>query len=306
VGYARPGRIENLVRECIGLGIREIYIAIDGQKRPDVKMNGVFDEMRQRLSGLDVDIQYWFRDTNLATPVSVISAIDWFFLNVSQGIILEDDIEISNNFLIFVEFYLKKYRDEGKVWLISGSQPFPQNTSNSVISNYPLIWGWATWADRWKVIRAHVLSNEFRITKGVKPSVQGFWAASFYRATRGKVQSWAMPLAAQMRMNSFIGILPAKNLVTNNGADNQAVHTTEDVWPLNLPIDTDMLTCSESTLNQPFSEFSVDELLEKELFRVKKRHALYLLYFVALRIKRNPKSNQLLERLGRVQIPKVK
>ena len=51
----------------------------------------------------------------------VSSAISWFFNNVDEGIILEDDCLPHPDFFYFCEQLLDKYRNDKRIWCITGN-----------------------------------------------------------------------------------------------------------------------------------------------------------------------------------------
>lgn len=62
-----------------------------------------------------------FRDENLGCKYAVSSAIDWFFENEEEGIILENDSLPSDFFLFFCDAMLEKYRFDTRIRHIRGT-----------------------------------------------------------------------------------------------------------------------------------------------------------------------------------------
>src|SRR5450759_4497034 len=60
----------------------------------------------------DCELKSLFSETNLGCRVGVSSAITWFFENVEQGIILEDDCLPDLSFFPYCENLLNKYKDD--------------------------------------------------------------------------------------------------------------------------------------------------------------------------------------------------
>jgi len=59
----------------------------------------------------ECDVKTLFRNKNLGCKYAVSGAIDWFFENVEQGIILEDDCLPDPSFFRFCQEMLKEYRN---------------------------------------------------------------------------------------------------------------------------------------------------------------------------------------------------
>jgi hypothetical protein len=93
-----------------------------------------------------------FRKENLGVKYAISDAITWFFKYEREGIILEDDCVPVSNFFPFCEKLLDYYRNEKKVFAISGC-----NIKNNLkcdnesyhFSKYFHPWGWATWRRAW-------------------------------------------------------------------------------------------------------------------------------------------------------------
>jgi len=67
-------------------------------------------------------------------------------------IVLEDDLLTSPYFLKFMNEALEYYKNEKKVWHISGwNYPINNEGLDDVFFWRTMnCWGWATWADRWQ------------------------------------------------------------------------------------------------------------------------------------------------------------
>ena len=83
-----------------------------------------------------------------------------------MGIILEDDCLPSQSFFLFCENLLNKYKDDLRIWHIGGTSTLNDeillNNESYYFSNFNHIWGWASWAKRWKMYdRDLLLFNEF-------------------------------------------------------------------------------------------------------------------------------------------------
>jgi hypothetical protein len=67
------------------------------------------------------DVKTLFREKNLGCKLAVADAVTWFFKNVEQGIILEDDCLPSQSFFGFCEEILDKYKDDRRVMHFTGT-----------------------------------------------------------------------------------------------------------------------------------------------------------------------------------------
>jgi len=101
----------------------------------------------------DCEVHTLFRDQNLGCGLGPSSAITWFFENVEEGIILEDDCVPVESFFEFCELLLDYYRNIPKVMHISGNnfQDGRKRGSGSYyFSRFTHNTGWATWRRAWQ------------------------------------------------------------------------------------------------------------------------------------------------------------
>jgi hypothetical protein len=79
------------------------------------------------------------------------------FSVVDEAIFIEDDCIGDPTFFIYCEELLERYRDEPRVWMISGdTHEVPEALFGDYsydFATWASIWGWATWADRWHAHR---------------------------------------------------------------------------------------------------------------------------------------------------------
>lgn len=159
-------------------------------------------------------------------------AIDWFFSSVSEGVILEDDCVPHVDFLYYCDELLERYRDDHRVWVISGDNssnlPITEPFSYGFISD-PLIWGWASWRRAWEHHdrnmsdwSAYRRSREFRSL--VDDRVERARRRSLFDSK--PASSWAYRWCLTTLRNQGLAAVPRVNLVSNIGFDHPDAHHT--------------------------------------------------------------------------------
>lgn len=195
------------VFECIrSMRPTELYIAADGPRAGVEGEASRCNEVRRLAMTTDWEcrIHTLFREEHLGSGRGVVSAIDWFFENVSEGIILEDDCVPSMSFFSFCEELLDYYRDDPRVMHISGNNfqyGRRRGQASYYFSKYTHNWGWATWKRAWKFYDFELLPAADRKHK---------WAAQ-----------WLL----SVEKHNGLAVLPNINLVTNIGFGPSATHT---------------------------------------------------------------------------------
>ncbi len=184
-----------------------LYVAADGP-RPEVE--GEADkcaEARRITTAVDwpCQVHTLFRDRNFGIGKGVAAAITWFFKNVPEGIVLEDDCVPSASFYRFCEELLSYHRDDQVVMHISGNNfqyGRRRGEASYYYSQYTHCWGWASWRRAWQHFDLSLLAAASR------PYV---WDGEWLLAVRSQ---------------KGVAVLPNVNLVRNIGFGPDATHTT--------------------------------------------------------------------------------
>ena len=177
-----------------------------------------------------------YRDINKGCRIGVSEAISWFFKNVTEGIILEDDCIPHPEFFTFTEILINYYRNNNKVWTISGNNFQDgkwRGDGSYYFSSHPHCWGWATWRDRWEHYDQEVTcwenlksSNMVRNVFTTKEEVKYYTKIFDKLYEKGWPDSWAYRWFLVCQINGGLNVLPNKNLVSNTGFGPDATHTT--------------------------------------------------------------------------------
>lgn len=230
--FNRPDKTRQVFERIRYLKPKYLYLAADGPRKNRPEELQKCNEVREIISEIDWDCEpkYLLRDENMGCSKAIVSAIDWFFQNEENGIILEDDCLPDYSFFAYCGELLDKYRDEKRIMIISGSNL--GNTSGNAsyfFSDYGQIWGWATWKRAWLNYERNI-NIENPPIRFLSPQEKGFWKRNF-RTIIWDVQ-WAV---YSVRKNQGIAILPNTNMISNIGFGPDAtVFTEEDNLNANL------------------------------------------------------------------------
>lgn len=185
----------------------------------------------------DCELKTLFRNNYLSCKVSVSSAIDWFFENVEEGIILEDDCLPSQSFFWFCQELLTKYKNDNRVGSISGRYDEDDDgikiKEDYFFSCMQRIWGWATWRDIWKNFDVDIINwpkikkekihyNFFHNTKQAL-FMEEVWDECY----NNKIDTWDYQWGLFLLVNSCCAIVTKKNLVKNIGFSEDSTHTRD-------------------------------------------------------------------------------
>ena len=206
-----------------------------------------------------------FQDHNLGCRVGVSTALSWFFSEVERGIIVEDDCLPDPSFFDFCEKCLEAFKDDSRIKIISGQNPFGKftTTTDVVFSKYPFIWGWASWRRAWNEYDIGInewpceeIKTDFKTWLGSKHAAW-YWFQNFDDIKKG-FDTWDFQLNYMMYKQKGLAAISATNLVRNLGFDSDATHTLnpKDVRQYQpvIPAPTQLRLPSDAAPNRRFDK----------------------------------------------------
>jgi hypothetical protein len=177
-----------------------------------------------------------FADINLGCKIRVSSGLDWVFEQVEEAIILEDDCLPHASFFRFCEELLHRYRDDERIWIISGDnfQFGKRRTHDSYyFSRYTHIWGWASWRRTWRKYDVGMkhwpsVRNQGRLSDILQDrKLTTYWHDVFEAVFNNKIDTWDYQLNFACWINNALSIMPNINLMSNIGFGPDASRTAK-------------------------------------------------------------------------------
>lgn len=235
--FNRPHTTQRVFDEIRNVQPVALFIAADGPREGNFEDINKCRSVREVASQIDwpCKVTTLYRDANLGCKVAVSGAIDWFFEQVEEGIILEDDVLPNRSFFHFCETMLDRYRHDAGVMHIGGFNILGKwkAARQSYHFNYfGTIWGWATWRRCWSFY-------DVDIKQWADPEIQNMVLMKYFpisvRKERkdlydsllaGKIDTWDYQWALTRYINGGLSIIPSVNLVVNIGFDRDATHTS--------------------------------------------------------------------------------
>lgn len=228
VAYNRPDDVTQVMRVLQVYQPLRLYLACDGPRM--LKLGDDEKVVRTREAMLaavnwECELFTLFREKNLGCGPGVCGAITWFFEHEEYGIILEDDVIVSQDFMRLCEDLLPRYKNEDRIMQISS-----RNTSgrtdipNSYIYSQVFhCWGWATWRRAWQ----HMDMSMEGINKisvwhmirriGILPGIFKYYRTLHKYKHIAQYSAWAARWDLSILVRDGIGICPGVNLSENIG-----------------------------------------------------------------------------------------
>ncbi len=238
--FNRPSETKRVFEEIRKAKPTRFFIAADGPRENHPNDTVKCIETRGIVGDIDwqCEVKTLFRGENLGCKIAVSSAIDWFFQNVSEGIILEDDCLPDPSFFEFCEQMLQKYKNDNRVMMVggsnySGSWQASANASSDpsyLFSRYARLWGWATWRRAWQKYDVNMASWADESNKKIiqKAVGNGHWKEKkwvYDQVFTNRKNTWDYQMEYIMLLLGGLAIVPKKNLIQNIGFGNDATHT---------------------------------------------------------------------------------
>ena len=213
-----------------------LYIAADGPRISKIGEDKKCEDTRRAVLDMidwTCEVKTLFRTENLGCAKAVNSALDWFFENEEFGIIIEDDMQLSQDFYRFAEIIDSRYRNNERIMSVNAQYPYRESVIKDCYSFSSMAspWGWATWRRAWKKmdmsmslfpknsLRKHIKS--FGFTRGLLLYFY-YWRHDYRLITSGgDISSWATRWAFNIFANDGLVIVPSRNLALNVGCNGQ-------------------------------------------------------------------------------------
>lgn len=220
--FNRKESVLHLIYKLSEVKPKYMYLGCDGGRTLEEKE--YISEIRELVLkniNWDCEINTNFSEENLGCKFAVHNSVQWFFKNVNEGIVLEDDCIPSNAFFNYIEYALDIYRGDSRIASIGGRKDvlgLPLGLAS--FSSKFFCWGWASWSDR-------ILGNDIEFGYQKKLPRECLKDLSFYESQHVKgihnmminriVNSWAYSYDLIFRERSQLHIIPPYNYIHNIG-----------------------------------------------------------------------------------------
>lgn len=211
----------------------DLIVYSDGFKSS--KDEAVIAEIRAYLKTITgfKTITIYESPTNKGLANSIIEGVTDVINQYGKVIVLEDDLIVSQNFLVFMNATLEFYEQNQKVFSVSGyglKVVTPKNYEYDVyFTPRGLSWGWATWKDRWNKVDWEVKDyKKLKTDKKVRQKLALGGTDLFpmlQKQMEHNLDSWAIRWFYSQFKSEQLTVYPILSKVKNVGFDTVATHT---------------------------------------------------------------------------------
>lgn len=239
IAFARPETTRAVFDAVRSAQPSRLYVAVDGPRpnRPgDVTATAVVRSIFDQIDW-PCELKTWFRTDNYGCGRGPAAAIDWFFENEEEGIVLEDDCVPVPSFFPFCDELLERYRNDERVAQICGSSfvDRPETGASYYFTKYADIWGWATWRRSWILADLEMKdwpawrnSGGLARLSGSTPGFVQMWTRIFDAMhAQGVIDIWDFQWMYSCWRHDLVSISPRYPLIRNVGFGSDATHHVE-------------------------------------------------------------------------------
>ncbi len=246
--FNRPNPTSRVFEAIRAARPEKLYIAADAPRvdHPDDITKCADARKITEIIDWPCEVKRLYQNNNLGCGIGVRTALDWFFHNEQEGIILEDDCVPDLSFFEFARQMLERYRNDKRIISINGSNLGykPERNDSYFFSRFMNMWGWATWADRakeidyemgsWKVVK----NKKLKLYRILKQGTFDFdlkwvdyWKERFNLVTGNAEFTWDYQWVWYQIRKEKLAIVPSVNMITNIGFHDEATHTKSSENP---------------------------------------------------------------------------
>ncbi len=279
--YNRPDFFEKTLIslcDCYQISKSDVFIYCDGPKF-DASIEEVLKIRKVREIAEKINIgkskEIIVKTENSGLRNSIVKGVSDILNIYNNVIVLEDDLILARNFLIFMNQALDKYKYEDRIHSVTGFCPPIKIPSlygyDSFFFFRASSWGWGTWKRVWDKFDKEIIDYDH--LKRDKSEIRKFnrggddLMLTLKAMLEKKNSSWAIEFCYSHYRNDAYCIYPIHTLVNNIGFGSDATHTKLRPKYAPLSFDKDFL----HKVNFVFPEtMTVDEQIAKKFQKIVK------------------------------------
>lgn len=215
-----------------------LYIFQDGPRDSYPEDIGKCQSVRQTIKETidwECDLHTFFATKNYGCGAGPMTAIDWFFSQVEEGIVMEDDCLPHPDFFGYCSELLERYRNDENVRFINATLYDDQWKCKASydFSHYMVTGAWAGWRRTWqgfdldlKDLDAHYLRRQVLDLTGNRAEANWWFSiVKEIQQDERKKSYWDYQMQIHLFRHDALTIHPGVNLISNIGFDSEGTHT---------------------------------------------------------------------------------
>ena len=257
ITFNRPSHTRRVLEAILTANPKDLYVFQDGAREgneADVvkcqQVRDVIDELTMHCASCIVHRNY--SPINLGCGPGPMTGINWFFENVEQGIVMEDDCFAHPDFFPYCEELLNRYKGTDVKFINATLYHNRWHCDASYdFSHYMVTGAWASYREVWQGFDLDLQNwDAWRFRRQVKMLTGSrteanwwYWKVKEIQQDHNKKSYWDYQMQMHLFRQGALTIHPCRNLISNIGFDEAGTHTLsndgrgdKDVFPI-LPLE---------------------------------------------------------------------
>lgn len=242
ITFNRPQHTRKVLERILEAEPRELYIFQDGAREGNAEDIAQCAEVRKVIeeltSSASCSLHLNYSPINLGCGPGPATAISWFFSEVEEGIIIEDDAVPHLDFFPYAEELLQRFQADTSVRAVGSmnvdTHPWGDGSYYFSMMNRNLC-AWATWRRAWRDFDLYLRDVPWQnLDKTLKRYQCRFYEREYWLDRLKDAQrdaqggnSWDMQFFMSIWLHDGKGIIPNVNLCSNIGTVGEATHPME-------------------------------------------------------------------------------
>lgn len=237
IGFNRPELLTKRVNELLRNNVTTLHISVDGCESFREIMKTTLESISE-ICANRCDVTFKIHEQNYGLSKHITSEISKMLTVHTEVIVLEDDIQIGDNFLTNMAKGLMLSREMNLKGVVSGFSPLTRpkylKFSNHWRSTpYFNCWGWLCTRETWSnyvldisKLRINDAMSNSATWKAMNKWQQFLWISRFRKIQRSPYHTWDIQFQYMCFKYEITNISPIFSLTNNQGFDDiRSVHT---------------------------------------------------------------------------------
>lgn len=259
--YRRKDKLEiciNELQKCVLADNSDVIVFSDGYKDKNDKY--AVDEVREYLHSIEYENRFKTftvieQPSNKGLATSIIDGVTGILKQYSRVIVVEDDLVVSKDFLMYMNDALDFYCDNNKYGCISAyTEPLRhlrKYKKDIYVTPKGDCWGWATWSDRWRGIDWDLKSFDTYLNDADRrkafSSLEKGLEEQLIAQHEGRLDAWAARWCFHLFNKGMLTVYPTVCRAVNIGNDGTGVHC-DNVTYFDNRLNDSICSCRFETL----------------------------------------------------------
>lgn len=276
VTFNRPAQTQLVLKAILSANPTNLYVFQDGPREGNetdiLRCAEVREIIRDLTCTKSIGVHTFFSDVNLGCGMGPAKGISWFFDQVEQGMVFEDDCLPAPSLFSFYEELLERYKDDDRISLITGTNALSKWHSYRYDYIFAKHGGmtmgcWASWRRAWNLFDFEIKSwkdlnyqEQFKFNVGRKRFPTWKTILDKYSMCPPR-DVWDYQWAYARILHGTCSIVSTVNQMSNIGFGEESTHTPN---PDDRRANMEVFDCRLPLAVHPFKR---DRLFEWEMYQ---------------------------------------